>query len=56
MKFSFFQLGIESNFFKLVENKTSMPFMVLHVLRYNEDVVNVTSHKIILIFMKSIVW
>jgi hypothetical protein len=55
MKISFFQLSIESNFLKLVENKTSMPFMGLHVLRENEDVVNVTSHKIIPIFMKSIV-
>jgi hypothetical protein len=56
MKFSFFQLGIELNFLKLVENKTSMPFMVLHVLKENEDVVNVTNHKIIPIFLKSIVF
>jgi hypothetical protein len=55
MKFSFFQFGIESNFLRFVENKTSKSFMVLHVLKENEDVVNVTSHKIIPIFMKSIV-
>jgi hypothetical protein len=39
MKFSFFQSGIKSNFLKLVQNRRSIPFMVLHVLIENEDVV-----------------
>jgi hypothetical protein len=32
MKFTFFQLGIESNFLELVQNKSNMSFMVFQVL------------------------
>jgi hypothetical protein len=53
MEFTFFQLNVEFNFFKLVPNKSNMLFMFLHVLGKNEDVIDVTNHKIIQIFIES---
>jgi len=43
MKFMFLQLGIKSNFLKLVSNKLNMFFMFFQVLGVNEDVINVTN-------------
>jgi hypothetical protein len=55
MEFTFIQLSIESNFFELVQNKSNMLFMFLLVLGKNEDVVNVTNHKVIQVFTKNII-
>jgi len=53
MKFEFLQLGIKSNFLKLVQNNMYVSFMNLHVLRKNEDVINVMDHEIIQVFTKN---
>ncbi len=47
MEYTFFQFGIKTNFLKLLQNKTYMAFMVCHVLWKNENVIDVTDHKII---------
>jgi hypothetical protein len=52
MEFAFFQLRIKSNFSKLVQNKLKMLFMFLRVLGKNGDVIDVTNHKIIQVFME----
>jgi hypothetical protein len=45
MEFIVFQLNVVFNFFELVQNKSNMLCMFLHVLGKNEDVINVTNHK-----------
>jgi hypothetical protein len=52
MEFAFFQLRVKSNFSKLVQNKLKMLFMFLRVLGKNGDVIDVTNHKIIQVFME----
>jgi hypothetical protein len=44
MEFTFFQLNVKSNFFKLVQNKPNMLFIFLHVLGKKEDVIDITNH------------
>jgi hypothetical protein len=55
MESTFFQVGIKTNFLELFQNKTYMALMVCHVLRENEDVIDVTDHKVIQILMKYII-
>jgi hypothetical protein len=55
MEFAFLQLGIKSNLFELVQNKSNMSFMFFHVLEKNKDVINVTNHEIIQVFLRNIV-
>ncbi len=55
MESTFFQFGIKINFSKFFQNNMYMVFMVCHVLWENEDVINVTNHKIIQIFMEDII-
>jgi hypothetical protein len=52
IEFAFPQLNVESNFFELDQNKSNMSFMFLFVLGKNEDVINVTNHKV---FTKNII-
>jgi hypothetical protein len=54
MKFTFFQFGVEFDFFKFVQNKKYTSFIIFHVLRKNEDMIDVTNHKIIQIFTKNV--
>ncbi len=54
-KFAFLQLNIESNFFKRVQNKSNMSFTFLLVLGKNEDVIDVTNHEIIQVFIENII-
>jgi hypothetical protein len=53
MEFAFLQLGVKSNLFELVQNKSNMSFMFLYVLEKNMDVINVTNHEIIQVFLKT---
>ncbi len=53
MEFSFFQLRVKCEFVKLVQHKLKL-FMFLHVLGKNGDVIDVTNHKIIKVFIKNI--
>ncbi len=55
MEFAFLELNVEFNFFELVQNKSNMLFMFLHVLGKHEDAIHVTCDKIIQVFMKNIV-
>ncbi len=55
MEFTFLQLGIMSNFLKLLQHKTYMVFMICHVLWENENVINVAHYKIIQVFTKHII-
>jgi hypothetical protein len=52
-EFAFFQLGIKSNFLKLVQNIPYISFTFLHVLGENENVINVTTNEIIQVFTKN---
>jgi hypothetical protein len=52
-EFAFFQLGIKSNFLKLVQNISYISFTFLHVLGENENVVNVITNEIIQVFKKN---
>jgi hypothetical protein len=45
MDFAFLQLNVKSNLFEIVQNKSNMPFMFLHVLQKNKDVINVKTMK-----------
>jgi hypothetical protein len=47
MKLTFLQFGIKSDFLELVQNKSNILFMLFKILGPNEDVINVTNHKII---------
>jgi hypothetical protein len=47
IQFTFLQLNVKSNFFKLIENKLNMSLIFLHVLGKKWDVINVTNHEII---------
>jgi hypothetical protein len=49
------KVGVKSNLPKFFQNETYMVFMVLHVPWENEDVIDVTEHEIVQIFMKNIV-
>jgi hypothetical protein len=51
MEFASLQLNIESNFSELVQNKSNILFMFLHVLGKNEDIINVKNHEVIQIFI-----
>jgi hypothetical protein len=55
MESTLFQFGIKTNFSKLFQNNTYMALMVCHVLRENEDVIDVTNKKIIQILTKNII-
>jgi hypothetical protein len=55
-EFTFFQLNVEFNFFELIQNKSNMLFMFLHLLGKNDDVIDVTNHKIIQVFMENIIY
>jgi hypothetical protein len=55
MEFTFFQFDVKSNLPKLLQNQTYMTLLVLHVVWKNEDVINVTNHKIIQVLTKDIV-
>jgi hypothetical protein len=56
MEFTLFQFGVKSNLPKLLQNQTYMTLLVLHGDWENEDVINVTYHKIIQVLMKDIVY
>lgn len=51
-EFAFLQLGIKSNFLKLVQNISYISFTFLHVLGENANVMNVTTNEIIQVFTK----
>jgi hypothetical protein len=51
-EFALFQLGMKSNFLKLVQNISYISFTFLHVLGENENVINVTTNEIIQVFTK----
>jgi hypothetical protein len=55
MKFTKLMFGVKLDFLKLVQNKTYMLLMVLHVLEENENVIDGTNHEVIQIFVKIIV-
>jgi hypothetical protein len=55
MESTFFQFGIKINFSKLFQNNTYMVLMVCHVLKKNEDVIDIIDHKIIQIFIEDII-
>jgi hypothetical protein len=55
MEFTFKKFGIKSNLSKLLQNQMYMALMVFDVLLKNEDVIDVTNHKIIEVFTKDIV-
>ncbi len=55
MEFTFLQFGVKSNLLKFSQNQTYMALMVLHVFRENEDVIDVTNHKIIQVLTKDII-
>jgi hypothetical protein len=55
MEFAFLQFNIQSNSFKLVQNKPNILFIFLLVLGKNEDVIDVTNHKFIQVFMENII-
>ncbi len=46
MEFTFLQFGIKSNFLELLQDKTYMAFVVLHILQENKDVIDVIDHEI----------
>ncbi len=52
-EFAFFQLGMKSNFLKLVQNISYISFTFLHVLGENENVINVTTNEIIQVLTKN---
>jgi hypothetical protein len=55
MEFAFLQFNIQCNSFKLVQNKPNISFIFLLVLGKNEDVIDVTNHKVIQVFMENII-
>ncbi len=55
IEFTFLQLGIMSNFSKLLQHKMYMVFMIYHVLWEDQNVIDVSHHKIIQIFTKHII-
>jgi hypothetical protein len=55
MEITLLQFGIKSNLLKLLQNQMYMVLMVLHVFWENKDVIDVTNHEIIQIFMKDII-
>ncbi len=55
MEFPFLQLGIKSNFPKLFQHKMYMVLMICHIIWENENVIDVTNHKIIQVSTKHII-